>query len=459
MTSIDYLARAAECCEQGNEADDNCEYWEAIDYFQQAFDFYELAMARENDESQRILLAIQEAIVTKIKRLRRFTNLQSTVPVTLDERTIDSSSTSSQHAVAPTKPKSKAIAEQSPCDSQEESIHHEQMRQIVSTAEQLSTGKRWIDVIGLGSLKEKLLLRTKLRRSLAHLYENHDDEASGILLYGPPGTGKTFIVKALASECKMAFLAPSIADLVTRYVGDASRYIKAMFDVAREVRPCVLFLDEIDGLCVSRETHQSEESKRAINVLLQQMQGFGDSMRDILVVGATNRPLQLDTALLSRMPDRFLVSLPTETERLLQLQHLANSSAYCTGYEPESGKSRLLTAQNIESLAQCTDNYSGRDLSALFRAAYDCTIQRLASATHFRHCGQFIVQCRPDDAGAIAYCLETVSEGISQQFRPYPITHLDLLWALGQIKPLMTSEEQLRQYDEFTAQYGKSASV
>ena len=137
---------------------------------------------------------------------------------------------------------------------------------------------------------------------------------SGILLYGPPGCGKTLLAKALAGESGAAFYSISGSDFVELYVGVGAARVRDLFKEARENAPSIVFIDEIDAIGRRRKTMSSdgpgEEQSQALNQILTEMDGFSDERLGTIVVGATNRPDDLDPALLR--PGRFDRALPID---------------------------------------------------------------------------------------------------------------------------------------------------
>lgn len=114
------------------------------------------------------------------------------------------------------------------------------------------------------------------------------------MLYGPPGTGKSFLAKACATECEGTFFSISSADLISKWMGEAERNIKQLFKMARERKPSIIFVDEIDSLCGQRTEGENDSVRRVKTQFLIEMQGVGNSMDGVLVLGATNVPWELD---------------------------------------------------------------------------------------------------------------------------------------------------------------------
>ncbi|XP_026869573.2 spastin isoform X7 [Electrophorus electricus] len=182
--------------------------------------------------------------------------------------------------------------------------------------------------------------------------------ARGLLLFGPPGNGKTMLAKAVAMESNATFFSISAASLTSKYVGEGEKLVRALFAVARELQPSVIFIDEIDSLLCERREGEHDASRRLKTEFLIEFDGVqsgGDER--VLVMGATNRPQELDEAVLRRFPKRIYVSLPTEETRLKLLKNLLGKHG------------SPLTAKELSQLASMTDGYSGSDLTSLAKDA------------------------------------------------------------------------------------------
>lgn len=150
-----------------------------------------------------------------------------------------------------------------------------------------------------------------------------DHVTSGALLFGPPGTGKTLLARAIAAESGARMIAIQPSDVNDMWVGEGEKLVKAVFSLARRLAPCVVFIDEVDSLFGARSARDSSGGSKAHNQILtefmQEMDGLSSASanRDarVVVVGATNRPFDLDDAILRRLPRRLLVDLPTEDDR------------------------------------------------------------------------------------------------------------------------------------------------
>ena len=159
---------------------------------------------------------------------------------------------------------------------------------------------KWDDVSGLEGAKEGLKEAVILPIRFPQLFDETRQPWRGILLYGPPGTGKSFLAKACATECEGTFFSISSSDLVSKWMGESERLIKTLFKMAREKKPSIIFIDEVDSLCGSRSEGENDSSRRIKTEFLVQMQGVGNDMDGVLVLGATNVPWELDNAIRRR---------------------------------------------------------------------------------------------------------------------------------------------------------------
>ena len=156
---------------------------------------------------------------------------------------------------------------------------------------------KWEDVAGLEfaktSLKEAIILPSKF----PDIFVGIRKPWKGILLYGPPGTGKTFLAKACATQANSTFFSISSSDLMSKYVGESEKLIKSLFNMAHEKSPSIIFIDEIDSLAGARSEGENESSRRVKTEFMVQMQGVGNDTGGVLVLGATNLPWALDSAI------------------------------------------------------------------------------------------------------------------------------------------------------------------
>lgn len=188
---------------------------------------------------------------------------------------------------------------------------------------------------------------------------NNDNRFSGLLLFGPPGNGKTLLARAVATECSATFFNISAASLTSKYVGDGEKLVRALFSVARALQPSIIFIDEIDSLLSERNAGEHEASRRLKTEFLVEFDGLpGNPENDrIVVLGATNRPQELDEAALRRFSKRVYVALPDQITREYLIKKLLEKQG------------SPLSNDIIKRLAICTEGYSGSDLTALAKDA------------------------------------------------------------------------------------------
>ena len=147
--------------------------------------------------------------------------------------------------------------------------------------------------------------------------------SKGVLFYGPPGTGKTLLAKAVATEVSANFISVKGPELLSMWFGESESNIRDIFDKARAAAPCVVFLDELDSIAKARggSVGDSGGADRVVNQLLTEMDGM-NAKKNVFVIGATNRPDQIDPALLrpGRLDQLIYVPLPDEKARLSILE-------------------------------------------------------------------------------------------------------------------------------------------
>lgn len=193
---------------------------------------------------------------------------------------------------------------------------------------------------------------------------------SGVLLFGPPGTGKTFLAKCVAKSGGARFMNIALSDVFDKYVGEGEKNVKAVFTLARKLAPCVVFVDEgelaeslacflrmltnlaVDALFGRRRGDTFATRREVMNEWMAEWDGIGGSNSGVIVMAATNRPFDLDDAVLRRMPRRILVDLPNEEAR---------AKIFGVHLKDET----LHHSVSLPDLAKRTELYSGSDLRNL----------------------------------------------------------------------------------------------
>ncbi|OVA14484.1 AAA+ ATPase domain [Macleaya cordata] len=219
---------------------------------------------------------------------------------------------------------------------------------------------KWEDVGGLDFLRKEFDRYIVSRIKDPEEYEEFGvDLEQGFLLYGPPGCGKTLIAKAIANEAGANFIHIKGPELLNKYVGESELAVRTIFSRARTCSPCILFFDEIDALTTTRGKEGGWVVERLLNQLLIELDG-ADQRRGVFVIGATNRPTAMDTALLrpGRLGKHLYVPLPGPDERGLILKALARNKPICDDVD-------LIAIGRKEAC----ENLSGADLAAVMNEA------------------------------------------------------------------------------------------
>jgi transitional endoplasmic reticulum ATPase len=250
------------------------------------------------------------------------------------------------------------------------------MREVMVQAPQV----RWEDVGGLDDaqmrLKEGVELPLKSPDAFRRLGIR---PAKGFLLYGPPGTGKTLLAKAVAREAEANFIATKSSDLLSKWYGESEQQIARLFARARQVAPCVIFIDELDSLVPARGggIGEPQVTERVVNTILAEMDGL-EELQSVVVIGATNRPNLVDPALLrpGRFDELIYVGVPDQAgrRRILSIQ---------------TEKMPLADDVDLEVIAAETERFTGADLEDVVRRAGLMALRESLSNTavtmaHFR---------------------------------------------------------------------------
>jgi AAA+ superfamily predicted ATPase len=238
-------------------------------------------------------------------------------------------------------------------------------------------GMSLADVAGMDQVKARLeaaFLAPMRNPELRKLYGK--SLRGGLLLYGPPGCGKTFIARAVAGELGAAFVAVTLADVLDMYIGNSEKNLHALFETVRANAPCVLFLDEVDAIGQKRSQLRNSALRQVVNQLLVELDDVHAANEGVFVLGATNHPWDVDSAL--RRPGRFdrtLLVLPPDQparEAILKL-HL---------------RDRPVAGVDPRKIAKVTDGYSGADLAHVCEGAAELAMLDSARSGQIRMIGQ-----------------------------------------------------------------------
>jgi transitional endoplasmic reticulum ATPase len=218
---------------------------------------------------------------------------------------------------------------------------------------------KWTDIGGLEAVKQELMEAVEWPLKYPEVFKRLGIRPPrGILLYGPPGTGKTLLAKAVATESQANFISVKGPEVLSKWVGESEKAVREIFRKARETAPCIIFFDELDSIAPRRGFHtDAGVTDRIVNQLLTEMDGI-QSLKGVVVLGATNRPDILDPALLR--PGRF--------DRVLYVPP-PDKAARLAIFKIHTREMPLDEDVDLDILASVTEGYTGADIEAVVREA------------------------------------------------------------------------------------------
>ncbi|KAG4302537.1 hypothetical protein PCK1_001121 [Pneumocystis canis] len=225
----------------------------------------------------------------------------------------------------------------------------------------------WEDIAGLEEAKKTLKETVIYPLLRPDLFSGLREPATGVLLFGPPGTGKTMLAKAAATQAKSTFFSISASSLTSKFLGESEKLVRALFALAKELSPSIIFVDEIDALLSYRreDGNEHEASRRLKTEFLIQWSSLAtavvgkesEPISRVLVLAATNIPWSIDEAARRRFSRRQYIPLPERDTRMQQILHLLKYQTH------------TLSNKDIQNLVDITEGYSGSDITALTKDA------------------------------------------------------------------------------------------
>lgn len=435
MAEFNFLQKAIQIVQQATERDAAKDYPEAFRLYQLSLEYFMTALKYEkNERSKQTIRAKLEEYIARAETLKKFlVQGEKKQPVAQGGSNKDGGK----------KGENSNEEENEDQKKLKDSLHGAILKEKPNV--------KWDDVAGLHAAKEALKEAVILPMKFPQLFTGKRKPWRGILLYGPPGTGKSYLAKAVATEADSTFFSISSSDLVSKWLGESEKLVKNLFEMARESKPSIIFIDEIDSLCSSRSDSESESARRIKTEFLVQMNGVGNDMDGVLVLAATNIPWALDSAIRRRFEKRIYIPLPEAPARTRMFQiHLGNT--------PHS-----LNSEQFKQLGEMTEGYSGSDVSIVCRDAMMQPVRAVQTATHFKKVSapdrkdpntirhDYLSPCSPGDPDAIEMTWVDV-EG--EKLKEPEIAFSDVVKSLRNSKPSV-SKDDILEHIKFTNDFGQ----
>lgn len=427
--STDFLSKGIDLVQKAIDADTATRYEEAYKLYYNGLDYLMLALKYEKNQKSKELIKLKfTEYLTRAEQLKDHLEKQQL-----------KSNAAELSASGLTKAKKSG--------EDDEDSDNKKLRGALAGAILLEKPNvSWNDIAGLETAKEALKEAVILPVKFPQLFTGNRKPTLGILLYGPPGTGKSYLAKAVATEANLTFFSVSSSDLVSKWMGESERLVKQLFTMARECKPSIIFIDEVDALCGPRGEGESEASRRIKTELLVQMNGVGNDSAGVLVLGATNIPWQLDSAVRRRFERRIYIALP-DVEARKRMFELNIGDVLCE-----------CSSQDLRVLAEMTDGYSGHDIAVVVRDALMMPVRKIQQATHFKPVevdgAQKLTPCLPGDADARE--MSWLDLGTDDLKEP-ELTVKDFIKAVKNNRPTV-NEADIARHVDFTNDFGQEGN-
>jgi vacuolar protein-sorting-associated protein 4 len=447
MADCNFLQRAIEIVSRATDEDKKQNWEEAFKLYQQSLQYFMTALKYEKNE--RTKEAVRAKVVDYMNRaeqLKEFLSKQRQAEAT--PQLVNGGSSSSPSSSSSSSSSSSNSATSANSESKTGDAENDKLRAGLEGAIlKEKPNVRWDDVAGLHGAKEALKEAVILPIKFPQLFQGKRKPWRGILLYGPPGTGKSYLAQAVATEAQSTFFSVSSSQLVSKWQGESEKLVRQLFEMARESKPSIIFIDEVDSLCSERTESSSESARRIKTEFLVQMQGVNPDQDGVLVLGATNTPWALDAAIRRRFERRIHIGLPDLAARARIFQvHIGDTPCQ-------------ISRDQLRELAVKTEGYSGHDIAIIVRDALMCPIRKVQGATHFKKVERRLADgtvtdgltpCSPGDPAAIE--LTWVDVPADKLVEPI-VTYKDFLRGISSTRPSVSADDAHRQ-DEFTRDFG-----
>ena len=413
--STNFLDKGVELAKQATQLDEANKYQEAYQAYSNSLDYLMLAIKYEKNPKMKETIRIKfQEYLNRAEQLKK-------------------------HLDGEKSKKGKAVSSQ----GQEADDFKSNLSSVILSEK---PNVKWSDVAGLEGAKESLKEAVILPIKFPQLFQGTRQPWKGILLFGPPGTGKSYLAKAVATEANSTFFSVSSSDLVSKWMGESEKLVKNLFQMAREQKPSIIFIDEIDSLTTSRGDGESEASRRIKTELLVQINGVGVDNTQVLVLGATNIPWSLDPAVRRRFEKRIYIALPDLSARTRMFQiHIGDTP-------------HVLVQGDYQELGQLTEGYSGSDISVVVRDAIMMPVRKIQSATHFKQVKNenklYWTPCSPGDPSAVEKNWEAVS---GDDLLVPVVTLQDFHKSIQNNKPTV-SKKDLVDHEKWATEFGQEGA-
>lgn len=285
------------------------------------------------------------------------------------------------------------------------------------------------DIAGLKDAKEALIMYVVCSLNMKNFFKDIRSPPKGILLYGPPGTGKTMLAKAIATTGKTTFINVNPATLASKWKGDSEKLVRILFDMARYYTPTTIFIDEIDSLLSERSSTEHESSRKVKTQFFTEIDGLTTNMSDdkekeipkVFLLAATNRPWDLDDAIMRRLTKRIYIPLPNPDSRRKL-------------FEIKLRSINLSKDVDFDYLVQHTDRYNSDDIESVCREAAMAPFKRRMISLANQQSTQFLKDVEN----------EIINEEICME---------DFIKAIQNVKS-SASDKYTAKYDEWKTSHG-----